>query len=290
MQARWRIVGLFGWGVGLFACGGSTPAATETSPKITPPADAPPSGPPVIIGTVRDETGALVQGIQLVVGDGKLEPHIMGTGVSDEHGQFRFGVELGDAMLRVQYGLKSQTLLETFHAGDNPVDVTVESAAVAKWRANSQDVVCPSSKPGTILEGHTTTQKDIDELAHAILERGKDSIPDYGLAASGKGDITVIAEIGHNRRLSTNALPPGFAFGDEKAIQAQANLSRNQIGYIHMHDIWSDGTCATVMVGGDIAVPEDPNLVKMCCCTASSIYEKRGGTWVFVQNAWTMCS
>jgi hypothetical protein len=270
------------------------PPATVSRPAaVVPPAivEPPPPAGPFVIGTVKDEKGALVQGVRLTatVGSGTTLRTI-GDGISNERGEYRFDIELGVAALNVALD-KSKPLAETFHDGENRVDVVVNSKVVAKARTNAFTQVCPTSAPGTMLEGHTTSQTDIDELARMLLERGSNAIPDWDLAARGaQGHIAVIADIGNHRRLTTNALPAGFTLADANQLQAQANATRNQLGFLSFQDIWSDGTCATVTVGGDIAVPADPNVIKMCCCSSTTMYEKRAGTWTRTGNVVTSCS
>jgi hypothetical protein len=57
-----------------------------------------------------------------------------------------------------------------------------------------------------------------------------------------------------------------------------------------LDDIKLFGDTATLTVGVDLAVPEGPRAVKLCCCQAEDTWKRVLRGWVFVKRGLTICA
>jgi len=118
------------------------------------------------------------------------------------------------------------------------------------------------------------------------------SIPSHELRF---GDVVKVQfELDGQSRLSDAALPHissrHFVAKPRAQLRDEADRTRNEITFIGFSDIYSDGTCGIVDVGADFLAPTRQPATKRCCCTATDVYEKRDGRWVFVRRAHEVCA
>jgi hypothetical protein len=85
-------------------------------------------------------------------------------------------------------------------------------------------------------------------------------------------------------------LPPPFVLKPIAELEAEASRTKTNVGFIHVYSVAVLGDSALITIGGDIAVPKDPNLVKMCCCESQDKYDLEAGTWRFAARKESICS
>ncbi len=289
MLARWWIVVTLG-------CAGSTATKSDV-PRNATKATAATARHTVVEGHVRNaQTGATVPGIEVDAWLGaRHHGRVSAWVISDENGFFRLEVEPGTGFLFTSLGELDAAPSLVFRPGTRiGIDVTVDPNELAQWRAMNPPEACPSSPPGTIIEGHTTTQQDLDDIARTVLERSavdSSAIPDLGIAARGSVPIAVRVDVRTGKQLTARALPPsGFVLKTLEELQKQADRLDRDVGYVELSQLYSNGSCAVVDVGGDFVSPSRQSFGKLCCCTARDIYEKRGARWIFVRRVSEICA
>ena len=94
--------------------------------------------------------------------------------------------------------------------------------------------------------------------------------------------------------LRTLALPPSTArqyiVTTQADLQRDATRSGREIRFINIFGLETAGSCATVTVGGDFVVPRPKDIGKMCCCSETEVFLRRGGRWVFRTSRVGSCS
>lgn len=249
-----------------------------------------------IEGYVRDkETGAGVAGVEV---DGGINGEYLKWATTDENGRFTLPVRPPQAELFLHIGeakIHRSNIPATAGTTTKIDDLVVEHTDLLLERERHPPLNCPGSLPGAIVEGHTTSQADIDDLVGAALARfvvDPDAIPDHGLLAKGKVSF-INTTIDRDHRISSLAVKAspiplvGKSYDD---LQDLANRTRKEINFIDFSKITSDGTCAFVDVGVDFTMPASEGGFKMCCCIGHDIYEKRAGRWVFVRSEGVSCA
>jgi hypothetical protein len=251
-------------------------------------AHKPPARPDDKLGAVEGlvvdaRTGAALAGVDVTIGGPCRGGDDVAWTLTDEHGFYRVELGRGICDLSARFGAASADRdgFEIRPAQTIVVDLTLDHAKVRAALRKDPPVHCPSSRPNAIIEGHTTSQADLDAVAAAVLERSatdKGWIPDAGDTAF------VLAEIGPGRHLTTLALKPGFILKTKDALQADADRLGTDVRYIDFWSIYSDGTCAIVSVRGSLMMPRKQFRMMCACCDATDVYEKRRGRWAFVRR------
>ncbi len=249
-----------------------------------------------IEGYVRDkETGAGVAGVDI---DGGINGEYLKWATTDENGRFTLPVRPPQAELFLHIGeakIHRSNIPATAGTTTKIDDLVVEHTDLLLERKRNPPVNCPGSQPSAIVEGHTTSQRDIDDLVGAALARfvvDPDAIPDHGLLAKGKVSF-INTTIDRDHRISSLAVkasPIPLVGKSYDELQDLANRTRKEINFIDFSEITSDGSCAFVHVGVDFTMPASEGGFKMCCCIGHDIYEKRAGRWVFVRSEGVSCA
>jgi hypothetical protein len=242
-------------------------------------------------GTVIDaKTGQPLGGVDVDAYPGDEEPTRTQT---NEYGRYRLELAARKFNVRASYGLANADKRIAMADGQvMHLDFRIDHDELVVALRDFPPFNCPSSKPDTIIEGHTTPQREVDEIARAVLERSID-VPDTILDHARGTPAYVSTDVySGRRRLTGAALPDGRAFTarSHAQLQDEANRTRQNVFHIRFTRIDSDGSCAIVEVGGDVAIPEsaDP-LTFVCTCSRRDAYEKTDGRWVLVRSDLASC-
>jgi hypothetical protein len=249
----------------------------------------------VVEGYVRDaQTGKGLPGQWVSIGrSGKVSAYVY----TNENGFYTAAVQPWSNEVYVLTGDLDRAptrILVHPHQTVRAPDVLLAHVDEVTERDADEPSNCPSSPPGAVIEGHTTSQADIDDLVVAVLNRfvsDPSAIPDHGLLAHG-GVAYLNTNVRDQQVISPAAVKAspiplvGKSYFD---LQDLADSTRKEINFIDFSKITSDGSCAFVHVGVDFTMPRRPGVIKMCCCTALDVYEKRTGRWMFVRNDSVMC-
>jgi hypothetical protein len=127
-----------------------------------------------------------------------------------------------------------------------------------------------------------------DLIRQVLIDRiaAKD-IPDFGLLR-GATRIAIRSDgLGFGVTLGKDALPTleGYQLRLISSEEAKAEADRTQasVYFIAVDGLTVSGDTATLSIGVDFAMPPNPKLVKMCCCSRSLEYRRVNGRWVFVR-------
>lgn len=242
-------------------------------------------GPIIVIeGQVRDgRTGEPVQGADVEAYPGDRSPERV---VTDEHGFYELPIPAG--RYTIAAGLPGVSVALPKRRFDRPrrVDFEIDHDQLLEARAAWPPEACPGSAPGTVIEGHSTSQAELDAIARAALSHWAQDL--------GSGPHYVEREVDqHHRRHRTleNAAMPDARFQliSRAALQAEAERRGGEVPFINFHSIHANGACALVVVGNDGAKPAVNDLLFDCRCQSHDIYERRDGAWQFVRRAFEAC-
>ncbi|HEY1547530.1 MAG TPA: hypothetical protein VGG28_06915 [Kofleriaceae bacterium] len=255
------------------------PPALHNTPPIVPATAT------ALEGRVLDSvTGEPIAGI-LVEAEGSAASD---DAYSDEHGRFHVELAAGSAYVHLEADPGGWMSLAANQVTQR--DLRFDHGELEQRRTRRPPAACPSSPPGAIIEGHTTSQAELDAIARRVLERyaaDPKTVPDGELAH----DIRLVrTDLERHRHLGAAALPPGFVGKTRAELAAEPARVGSDVYYVDVRAIDADPTCAIVEIGTDFVAVPQPGAIKMCCCSASQIYELRGGRWEFVGNAVVVCS
>lgn len=211
------------------------------------------------------------------------------TDISDDAGHYRLELAAGVYHVQVYY---ADTLLDRGNISVKSnelvhLDTDIEhEIIVATERAEAPP--CPP------VVGQTAVSSwEIDQLAADVLARGIAVIPDGGLLPD-QGPIYVASDVDGPVHLTAAALPQKratrFALRTMRELQAEADRRRTHFEYVRFTQLDISGTCATVDIGIHIMTPSRSHDTFLCCCSATDVYDKRNGSWVFRTNVVTSCS
>jgi hypothetical protein len=215
------------------------------------------------------------------------------TAITDEHGRYRVELQPDACKMMVHFGIPSTKRTLVIEPGKvTRLDFAFPHDVVVEDRRFSPPVRCPSSPPGAVIAGHTTSQADIDAVVAAVLGRfvtDRTTVPDAALL--GRGDVRVATELvaTPKRALDARRLPPRFVGATPQELRDEANRLGDKVTFLWFGGVDSDGSCALVTAGVDIVRPNGRH-ARLCCCSAEDLYEKRRGTWQFVRRLGTTCS
>jgi hypothetical protein len=283
-----RLLVVSGWLVALTNCcpplGAAARYAARTGNRGT------------VEGYVFDkQTGDGVAGVSFY---GGVSGQYLRPTTTDEHGHYTLQLQPTRAKLFVWIGGNSRKpVAVSVRAGHvTRVDLFVDHADVVAERQLHPPRNCPDSAAGAVVDGHTTTQQDIDDIAGAVLARfakNPSTMPDHALLGD-SAIVNVNTNVGTKWHISLAAIlstqnrkligRPYFAMQDE------ADSTGHDIYYINISDVTSDGSCAFVSAGVDFMTPTSKHIWTLCCCTGHDIYEKRDGHWTFVRSDYELCS
>lgn len=171
------------------------------------------------------------------------------------------------------------------------VNLLVSHREVVAERADA--LRCPHSPPAAVIEGHTTSQADIDGVSRAVLLRyASDRASSDDASVVAPADVPVSTSLRHqnhrNDHLSSRAIPATstirFIPSSITELQTQADQQNDSFYFIDITSLYSDGHCAVVSIVEDIMDPQSKRAGRHCRCTADDVYEKRGGKWIFVKR------
>src|SRR4029450_5888669 len=95
-------------------------------------------------------------------------------------------------------------------------------------------------------------------------------------------------------KLGPAALPKreGYEFYLISAATAQttADSSGKLVHFLTVDSPNINGETATVRLGTDVAFPQQPNLGKMCCCSARGEFRRVSARWTFLKWTEFICS
>jgi hypothetical protein len=134
-----------------------------------------------------------------------------------------------------------------------------------------------------------------DELVAMVLTEyiaDPKSLPDGQLIAA-TAAIPVVVDVSNGPPPTLSRLPRGarpFEFTTLDELRKQADVTSKQIGYLHISIEIESPTSAQVERGTDIALPTNPAVVKLCCCSTSRRYDRTPTGWKLHGNiAITSC-
>jgi hypothetical protein len=245
----------------------------------------------VIEGIVIDaKTGRPLGGVDVEAYPGDEEPTRTET---NEYGRYRLELAARKFDVVASYGLaRAEKRLAIADGEVMHHDFRIDHDQLVVALRDFPPFNCPSSKPDTIIEGHTTPQHEVDEIARAVLERSinaPDTIPDHH---RGTPDYVSTDVYSGRRRLTGAALPDGrgFVARSDEQLQQEANRTRQNVFYIRFTRIDSNGSCALVDVGAGVAKPEAADAFSsVCTCSRRDAYEKTNGRWVLVRSDLASC-
>jgi hypothetical protein len=216
--------------------------------------------------------------------------------MTDERGHYAVELPPGTLEISASVGTATTDVMKVdVHRGRvTRFDMRIDHAKLLASLQDDPPINCPASPPGAVIEGHTTTQSDIDAIATTVLERfisNRGSISDGGLI---RGDVIYVrVDLEAHHHLTKEALPTGtrlrFVPKTQSELQDESDRSGKNVRFIDFRSIYSDGRCAVVQVGMDFAMPTNRPDMKTCCCTGTDVYEQREGKWVFVRRAYGVC-
>ena len=119
-------------------------------------------------------------------------------------------------------------------------------------------------------------------------------IPDYNLLRDATR-VAIQAEMSKaGLILSRRALPQreGYEFHlvSGPAVQADANRAGQAVPFITVDQPLITENTATLSLGIDLAVPQKPDSVKLCCCTGQGRFRQVDGRWRFVEWSSMTCA
>jgi hypothetical protein len=250
-------------------------------------------------GHVRNaRTGEPLVGMRVWLG-GPCSREVRSMAISDETGYFRLELGSGRCEIYASYGGTASSRTVRFDAARHRavvVELAIDSAKLAAALRTDPPLRCPSSPVGAIIEGWRPSPTDRDALAQAVLERyvaNPRSLAEH--IAPENGIVMVDAELSDGRGQLTEAALPTAAgsplvLQPAHALQAEADRRRRRVQAIRFDEIYSDGSCAIVTVGGAVIRRRDADpFTWWCTCSATELFEKRAGVWQFVRRHLATC-
>lgn len=116
-------------------------------------------------------------------------------------------------------------------------------------------------------------------------------IPDIGVAREAASvRLYVRADLpGSKLMLTSDALPdaPGVHLELITVAEARelAERTRQHVRFVTVDHVQIGADSATLWLGADFVAPEQPGIIKMCCCEGEARFVKRNGVWKF--DKWT---
>jgi hypothetical protein len=153
------------------------------------------------------------------------------------------------------------------------------------------------------LTGAAAPQAENPHARGEIVRFVREALRDRVLA----GDIPDFTLIGDRHRLPVLARMPGaevwltqdylpdvpdtsfelITLGD---AEARAKQTGREVVYLVVDAPRIEGDEGTITLGVDMAMPEKPGTVKLCCCTGRAQFHKAAERWVFVKWISETCS
>jgi hypothetical protein len=232
---------------------------------------------------VDSSSGAPVPGIRVEAISGSSSDET----ISDEHGHYHLAIAAGSAYLQLEYERGSDIATPLGRVTSR--DLRIDHDELVERRKRRPPPACPSSPPGTIIIGHTLAQPELDAIAHRVLERYASDPTTVSHGAVASRVAYVRTDLERHRALGSAAIPDGFVGETSAKLAVEPLRTGTDVYYVNIHSIDADASCALVSIGIDFA-QFAPGPIKMCCCSATQIYELRGGTWEFVADAEKTCS
>ena len=184
----------------------------------------------------------------------------------------------------------------------------IRNAAMRRWLLLMMFAACDAGAPpltgprpdqvaaAEIHEAQSRAQHELDAVARAVLDRfvaDRMTVPDSGLL---EHEPTTILDRdleydGTGATFSASALPQGrFAVRSRAEMQVDADRENDNVHYIFIHSLKIEGNRATFWVGVHAAVPNHPEGLGNCCCSAEQLYVKTNGVWMYAETTESVCS
>lgn len=263
--------------------------ACASPPTVSAPKTAP-RRVGVVEGYVLDsETNAPLPGADIDLGPGLT--------ITDEHGYYRVELDPGHDRAFAGVGTATSDIVpvDINEGRVTRLDFRLDHAELVTSLQDDPPVSCPSSAPGAVIEGHTTSQADIDSIARSVLQRfvaDRSTMASHGLRLD--NTVYVQVELEHHHRISASAFPSvagrRFVARTRAELQDEAERTGKEVRFIDIWRIYSDGTCGMVWVGLDYVIPKKDEHGRLCCCTGTEVFEKHGESWDFVRRAMEICA
>jgi hypothetical protein len=284
------------------ACGSGTPRSVDPlhirAPEIASAASAESlslESLGVLEGNVVDvNTRADVGGATVVAQPSHGDP---AAAITDASGSYRIWVPAGAYALSLYY---ADVTIQHDQVTVSPLQSTRSDfefdAVAADTESKRPAVTCPTAGNGTV--GDAAVTDDYHDVVAAVLRRREtdwDPIPDFGLIPA-HGEINVLRDVevdGEHHRITdteVRALDFRFTARSMYELQAEADRRSDRVPYVDISAIVMSGSCATVTVGADYVLPSETELIKMCCCAADDVYQKRRGVWTFIGRTGEVCA
>jgi hypothetical protein len=149
-----------------------------------------------------------------------------------------------------------------------------------------------ASPAGTLKPASAEIEAFVRQALEDRLAAG--DLPDIGLMGRST-HLTIRRELPKaGLTLGRGALPgrAGYEFELMTAAEAQSEASRTRrtIPFISVDEPVITGNTGTIWLGADLASPDDPTLVKLCCCEGKALFKRTGDHWTFVKWDTMQCS
>jgi hypothetical protein len=154
------------------------------------------------------------------------------------------------------------------------------------------DVARQASPASTFRPAGAETEMFVRQALEDRLAAG--DLPDIGLIGQSK-HIAIRRELPKaGLTLGPGALPKhdGYDFQLISAAEARSGATRTKrtISFVAIDEPVITGDTATIWLGADLASPDDPTLVRMCCCQGKARFSRAQDRWAFVRWDIVECS
>jgi hypothetical protein len=86
------------------------------------------------------------------------------------------------------------------------------------------------------------------------------------------------------------ALPAPFVAMTKAELDAEADRTSADVGFIHVFAVEVHGDDADIAIGGDVALPAAHRKHKLCCCEGKDHYTRTNGSWTYAATGMQICS
>jgi hypothetical protein len=129
----------------------------------------------------------------------------------------------------------------------------------------------------------TSTGADVIAAALERFRAAPDTLPDNGLVGT---HHYVMIEPG----TSKPQLPAPFVAMTKTELEAEADRTGANVGFIHIFAVEATGDNADITIGGDVAIPAVNRKHRLCCCEGTDHYTRTNGVWSYASTGMQICS
>jgi len=138
----------------------------------------------------------------------------------------------------------------------------------------------PPAKPARVV---TTADSDVIAAALERVRATPETLPDDSLV--GKKHYVMI-EPGTQKP----PLPAPFVAMTKIELDAEADRTNTNVGFIHIFAVEVQGDDADITIGCDIAPPAANRKHRLCCCEGTDHYTRAKGVWTYASTGMQICS